>query len=170
MAASGISCVMWSHFVVACVLSWSVVCGILVHWPGIKPTFPALQGEFLTTGPQGKSLRYNFKYNIDLPYCVSVRHMATHSSTLAWKIAWMEESGRLQSMGSQRVRYDWVTSLHTVWGAIQWYISYKAPYDRKWRTKEPLDESERGEWKSWLKAQHSENKDHGIQSHQFMAK
>ena len=32
------------------------------------------------------------------------------------------------------------------------------PYDRKWRrTKEPLDESETGEWKSWLKAQHSEN-------------
>ena len=31
------------------------------------------------------------------------------------------------------------------------------PYVRKWRTKEPLDESERGEWKSWLKAQHSEN-------------
>ena len=28
---------------------------------------------------------------------------------------------------------------------------------RKWRTKEPLDESERGEWKSWLKAQHSDN-------------
>ena len=28
------------------------------------------------------------------------------------------------------------------------------PYGRKWRTKEPLDESERGEWKSWLKAQH----------------
>ena len=32
------------------------------------------------------------------------------------------------------------------------------PYGRKWRgTKEPLDESERGEWKSWLKAQHSED-------------
>ena len=31
------------------------------------------------------------------------------------------------------------------------------PYGRKQRTKEPLDESERGEWKSWLKAQHSEN-------------
>ena len=29
----------------------------------------------------------------------------------------------------------------------------------------PLDESERGEWKSWLKAQHSENEDHGIWSH-----
>ena len=36
------------------------------------------------------------------------------------------------------------------------------------RTKEPLDESERGEWKSWLKAQCSENEDHGIWSHHFM--
>ena len=35
-------------------------------------------------------------------------------------------------------------------------------------TKKPLDESERGEWKSWLKAQHSENYDHGIWSHHFM--
>ena len=32
--------------------------------------------------------------------------MATHSSTLAWRIPWMEEPGRLQSMGSQRVRHD----------------------------------------------------------------
>ena len=37
--------------------------------------------------------------------------MATHSSTLAWKILWMEEPGRLQSMGSLRVGYDWATSL-----------------------------------------------------------
>ena len=34
------------------------------------------------------------------------KEMATHSSTLAWKIPWMEEHGRLQSMGSHRVRYD----------------------------------------------------------------
>ena len=32
--------------------------------------------------------------------------MATHSSTLAWKIPWTEEHGRLQSMGSLRVRHD----------------------------------------------------------------
>ena len=37
--------------------------------------------------------------------------MATHSSTLAWKIPWMEEPGGLQSMGSLRVRHDWATSL-----------------------------------------------------------
>ena len=34
------------------------------------------------------------------------KEMATHSSTLAWKIPWMEELGRLQSMGLQRVRHD----------------------------------------------------------------
>ena len=37
--------------------------------------------------------------------------MAPHSSTLAWKIPWMEEPGRLQSMGSLRVGHSWVTSL-----------------------------------------------------------
>ena len=37
--------------------------------------------------------------------------MATHSSTLAWKIPWMKEPGRLQFMGSQRVRHDWMASL-----------------------------------------------------------
>ena len=40
------------------------------------------------------------------------KEMATHSSTLAWKIPWTKEPGRLQSMGSQRIRHDWVTSLH----------------------------------------------------------
>ena len=37
--------------------------------------------------------------------------MAPHSSTLAWKIPRTEEPGRLQSMGSLRVRHDWATSL-----------------------------------------------------------
>ena len=34
------------------------------------------------------------------------KEMATHSSTLAWKVPWTEEPGRLQSMGSQRVGQD----------------------------------------------------------------
>ena len=37
--------------------------------------------------------------------------MAPHSSTLAWKIPWMEEPGRLQSMGSLRIVHNWATSL-----------------------------------------------------------
>ena len=36
----------------------------------------------------------------------SEKAMATHSSTLAWKIPWTEESGRLRSMGSLRVGHD----------------------------------------------------------------
>ena len=39
------------------------------------------------------------------------KEMAIHSSTLAWKIPWTEEPGRLQSMGLQSVWHDWVTSL-----------------------------------------------------------
>ena len=56
------------------------------------------------------------------------KKMATHSSTLAWKIPWTEERSRLQSTGSQRVRQDWATSLqgtlrlwytHILWSIIQ---------------------------------------------------
>ena len=39
------------------------------------------------------------------------KEVATHSSILAWRIPWREESGRLQSTGLQRVRHDWATSL-----------------------------------------------------------
>ena len=42
---------------------------------------------------------------------IKEKAMAPHSSTLAWRIPWMEEPGRLQSMGSRRVRHDWATSL-----------------------------------------------------------
>ena len=39
------------------------------------------------------------------------KEMATHSSTLAWKIPWTEEPGKLQSMGLRRVGHNWATSL-----------------------------------------------------------
>ena len=42
---------------------------------------------------------------------LALKAMAPHSSTLAWKIPWTEEPGRLQSMGLLRVRHDWATSL-----------------------------------------------------------
>ena len=42
------------------------------------------------------------------------KDMATHSSILAWKIPWTEEPGRLQSMGSQRVRHNLVTEQGSV--------------------------------------------------------
>ena len=49
----------------------------------------------------------DFDFDFHFPHpdvCNSL--MATHSSTLAWKIPWMEEPGRLQSMGSLRVGHD----------------------------------------------------------------
>ena len=45
--------------------------------------------------------------------------MAPHSSILAWKIPWMEEPGGLRSMGSQRVRQDWATSLSLHFHALE---------------------------------------------------
>ena len=44
----------------------------------------------------------------------SEKVVAPHSSTLAWKIPWMEEPGRLQSMGSLRVGHDWATLLSCI--------------------------------------------------------
>ena len=41
------------------------------------------------------------------------KELATHSSILAWRILWTEESGGLEAMGWQRIRQDWVTNTHT---------------------------------------------------------
>ena len=53
------------------------------------------------------------------------KEMETHSSILAWKIPWMEEPGGLQSMGSQRVGHDWVTSLKSLPTLSHLYIKTK---------------------------------------------
>ena len=55
--------------------------------------------------------------------------MATHSSILAWRIPWTEESGRLQSMGSQRVGHDWTINTFTFmeqkdWGEISDFLRF----------------------------------------------
>ena len=79
-----------------------------VHWVGdaIQPSHPLLPSS---------PLALNLFQNRGLFQWVSSLHpekaMGPHSSTLAWKIPWMEEPGRLQSMGLWRVRHNWVTSL-----------------------------------------------------------
>ena len=56
------------------------------------------------------------------------KEMATYSSILAWEILWIEEPGGLQSMGSLRVRYDWMTNtIYTCQGCnftVLQYILY----------------------------------------------
>ena len=67
------------------------------HWPETKSDDP------LSGVPPLDSGRWSFGRMYG---CLSENAMAPHSSTLAWKIPWMEEPGRLRSMGSLRVRYD----------------------------------------------------------------
>ena len=50
---------------------------------------------------------------------LSEKAMAPHSSALAWKIPWTEEPGRLQSIGSLRIRQDWATSL-SLFTSMRW--------------------------------------------------
>ena len=60
------------------------------------------------------SLSHNLDHNKEIMVVwafLAEKAMAPHSSTLAWKIPWTEEPGRLQSMGLLRVRHDWATSL-----------------------------------------------------------
>ena len=50
--------------------------------------------------------------------------MATHSSILAWRIPWTKKPGRLQSMGLQRVGYDWASNTHIFLYALFHYYVY----------------------------------------------
>ena len=90
-----------------------IACGILVPWPQTEQD------------PCPENAEFNhwiaiFLHSWNNVWATSIssilfpkkeKAMATHSSTLAWKIPWVEEPGRLQSMGSIRVRHDWATSL-----------------------------------------------------------
>ena len=64
---------------------------------------------FLKSVIHVRAHRYSYIYGVLVHY--TEKAMAPHSSTLAWKIPWTEEPGRLQSMGSLRVGHDWATSL-----------------------------------------------------------
>ena len=73
-----------------------------------------LVGSFFifSISPQGSNtIFYTFSWVFLNSTLDPEKAMAPHSSTLAWKIPWMEEPSRLQSMGSLRVGHDWVTSL-----------------------------------------------------------
>ena len=68
-----------------------------------------------------------------------ILEMATHSSSLAWKIPWMEEPGRLQSTGLQRVRHDWAPT-HThkkenmqILGRLTELVSLQLASSEQWR-------------------------------------
>ena len=71
------------------------------------------------------------------------RPLAPHSSTLAWKIPWMEEPGGLQSMGSIRVGHDWAASL-SLFTFMHWR--------RKWQPTPVFLPGESQGWGAWWAA------------------
>ena len=104
------------------------------QYTGIKPRSPALQVNSLLCKPPGKNGEILSKSQVvlvvknpptnagdsrDMRWIGSLgredpleKEMATHSSIIAWEIPWTEKPGGLQSMGSERVGYDWVTNQH----------------------------------------------------------
>ena len=88
-------------------------------------------------------LKYQLACWITSFVCLKPHHlekaMAPHSSTLAWKILWTEEPGRLQSMGSLRVGHDWATSL--------WLFTFMH-WRRKWQLTPVLLPGESQGWGS----------------------
>ena len=63
---------------------------------------------------------------------IAEKAMTTNSSTRAWKIPWMEEPGRLQSMGLQRVGHDWATSL-SLFTFMHWRRKWQPTSVLAWR-------------------------------------
>ena len=107
--------------------------GLCTHWPtglDFSLLVPSLLLVSNITSQRGVTalnehsklmLPLNLLYFFLSIYCYP---MAPHSITLAWKIPWMEESGRLQSMGSLRARHDWVTSL-SLFTFMHWRMKWQ---------------------------------------------
>ena len=75
--------------------------------------------------------------------CLTEKEMSVHSSTLAWKIPWTEGPGRLQSMASLGIGYDWTTSL-SLFTFIHWR--------RKWQPTPVFLPGESQGWGAWWAA------------------
>ena len=101
---------------------------------------PQLITKNLTTSTKSRIWRIK-----TLLVVILEKAMAPHSSTLAWKIPWMEEPGGLQSMGSLRVRHDWVTSL-SLFTFMHWRRKVKSESEVTFHFPSPMHESEKWKW------------------------
>ena len=93
--------------------------------------------------PLNVSSKFPLPGNYDSFMIEMEKAVATHSSTLVWKIPWMEEPGGLQSMGSPRVGHDWATSL-SLFTFLHWR--------RKWQPTPVFLPGESQGWGAWWAA------------------
>ena len=105
----------------------STVHGAAKSWTRLSMHMPLGEVKGVGRGQQRKDLQYSKRVDTvkNLPVMQETRvqslgwedplekGMAIHSSILAWRIPWREKPGRLQFMGSQRVRHGWVINTHT---------------------------------------------------------
>ena len=121
-------------------------------WPAFWETCMQVRKQQLELDMEQQTGSKLGKEYIKAVYC----HLAylTYMQSTSWEMpGWMKH--KLES------RFPGEISKPQIW---RWHH----PYGRKWRrTKEPLDEGKRGEWKSWLETQHSNNKDPSSQSYDF---
>ena len=94
----------WFLAVITIKSVWHEFC---IHFPHKDFFFPTVSKHNTSKGKKSQLVQCSYKFIQHIWIC----NMLRHSSTVAWKIPWMEEPGGLQSMGSLRFRHDWVTSL-----------------------------------------------------------
>ena len=118
--------------------AWLMSCRMDVVLPGMKIPLTSLSISTSALGcpdvvwMNSHILKVIFFWAVDLnsglkmfsKVCCPEKAIATHSSTLAWRIPWTEEPGGLQSMGSLRVGHDWATSV--------WLFTFMH-WRRKWQ-------------------------------------
>ena len=103
-------------------------CGGII-WAALPRPGASRVAQMVTNLPVMQETRVRF-----LGWEDPLKEMATHSSTLAWRISWKEDPGGLQSTGSQRVRHDWVISQYqgqpeaVLWGShLRWLCLFSEP-------------------------------------------
>ena len=100
------------------IMGWNMLSDVVAGTVRLLPTIlkPLYLWAREVTAQHNSSLFKTLVKELSVPKRIQLRGnmekaMATHSSTLAWKIPWTKEPGGLQSMGSLRVGHDWATSL-----------------------------------------------------------
>ena len=139
----------WSCYVILFICSWiwffTILLGIFTSmsmsdtslWFSYNVFGASLEAQTVKRLPAMREARVWFLGRED----PLEKEMAIHSSTLAWKIPWTEEPDRLQSMGSQRVGFDWATSLYIVFGFgkgiigfLKWVGKFSCPVFIFWKS------------------------------------